>query len=91
MPPMGKWSGMWRGMMGRLPQRLLVRQIAGILARRIVCEAEVGDVINAGQPFGMIKFGSRAELIVPAEPGLKVLAALGQKVRAGNDGLIQYT
>jgi len=75
---------------GVLPGRILVRQIAGVLARRIVCNADAGQELAAGERFGMIKFGSRTELIVPAGAGLKVLVRIGQKVHAGNDPLIEY-
>jgi len=73
-----------------LPFKLVVRQIAGKIARRIVCEAKPGTVLNAGQRYGMIKFGSRTELIVPASPAPKILVQLHQKVRAGNDFLVSY-
>ena len=45
---------------------VVVRQIAGLIARRIVCSVEPGDRVEAGQRIGLIKFGSRTELIVPA-------------------------
>ncbi len=45
--------------------RLVVRQISGAIARRIVCQAREGQELTAGQKFGMIKFGSRTELYVP--------------------------
>ncbi|MFH1373482.1 MAG: phosphatidylserine decarboxylase family protein [bacterium] len=62
-------------------QRLVVRQIAGVLARRIVCRIEDGDNVKAGEKFGMIRFGSRTELLIPA--GSEVRVQLGEKVRAG--------
>ena len=43
----------------------LVRQIAGIIARRIICLLDVGDRVSSGQKYGMIKFGSRTELFLP--------------------------
>ena len=48
------------------PDRLLVRQISGAIARRIVCRISEGQQLNSGEKFGMIKFGSRTELYVPA-------------------------
>ena len=60
-----------------------VRQISGAIARRIVCEAKPQDNLAAGQTFGMIKFGSRTELIVPQRVGFKSLVAVGDKVKAG--------
>ena len=62
---------------------VVVRQVSGLLARRIVCHADVGTRLARGQRFGMIKFGSRTELIVPAEPGTEVVVQIGDKVHAG--------
>jgi len=66
---------------GRTP--ILVRQIAGVLARRIVCRAAVGDRLERGQRFGMVKFGSRAEVYVPTDSGFEIAVHPGQRVRAG--------
>ncbi len=62
---------------------MVVRQIAGMVARTIVCRAEVGASFQAGQRFGMIKFGSGTELVVPKQEGLKVLVKVGDNVKAG--------
>ena len=70
--------------------RLMVRQISGAIARRIVCEAEEGTELYAGQKFGMIKFGSRTELYAPAGEGVEILAEPGDKVKAGLSGLVRY-
>jgi phosphatidylserine decarboxylase len=61
--------------------RVVVRQIAGILARRIVCRARKGDRLQAGERFGMIKFGSRTDVVMPESADLRV--KLGDRVRAG--------
>jgi phosphatidylserine decarboxylase len=71
-------------------RRLVVRQVAGLIARRIVCNLRSGERVERGHRFGMIKFGSRTELILPLEDGLTVLAAVGQKVRGGATVLAQY-
>jgi len=47
--------------------RLIVRQISGAIARRIICEAREGQNLAGGEKFGMIKFGSRTESYVPVE------------------------
>ncbi|MCP4643479.1 MAG: phosphatidylserine decarboxylase family protein [bacterium] len=60
---------------------MTVRQISGAVARRIVCRCGVGDALEKGEKFGMIKFGSRTELYLP--PGTEVRVALKQKVKAG--------
>ena len=64
-------------------RRLVVRQIAGLFARRIVCNLRSDETLERGQKFGMIKLGSRTELILPAEPGLELCVVLGDKVHAG--------
>lgn len=61
--------------------RVFVKQIAGLIARRIVCYLQVGDRIHRGERFGMIRFGSRVELYLPLTIKMKV--ARGQKVKAG--------
>ena len=65
-------------------RKILVKQITGAIARRIVCTCEPGDQLARGQKFGMIKFGSRTELFVSR--GLPFVAAvkIGQKVHAGS-------
>lgn len=71
-------------------RRLVVRQISGAIARRIVCELRPGEVIPRGHVFGMIKLGSRTELILPAEDGLEVKVGVGQKVKAGVTAMAEY-
>jgi len=61
--------------------RVAVRQIAGVLARRIVCRVKAGDKLEAGQRFGLIRFGSRTDLIAPR--GTDVRVAVGDRVRGG--------
>lgn len=63
--------------------QLQVRQISGAIARRIVCEPQPQDELVAGEAFGMIKFGSRTELIVPQKVGWNCLVSVGDKVKAG--------
>jgi phosphatidylserine decarboxylase len=60
---------------------VVVRQIAGILARRIVCRVRPGDKLTRGERFGMIKFGSRTDLVVPAT--IRLTVKTGDRVRAG--------
>lgn len=57
---------------------ILMRQIAGALARRIVCYAEVDETVEQGKQFGFIKFGSRIDLFLPLDAKIKV--KLGDKV-----------
>jgi phosphatidylserine decarboxylase len=71
-------------------RRIIVRQIAGAIARRIVCWVKPGDDLAAGEQFGMIKLGSRTELVVPRDPNLQVVVHLGQMVQAGQSILARY-
>ncbi len=64
-------------------RRMIVRQITGALARRIVCWLKPGDELAAGEQFGMIKLGSRTELTLPAD-GLTVAVEIGDKIKAGS-------
>jgi len=63
--------------------RFRVRQISGAIARRIVCRLKPGDDLDVGEQFGMIKLGSRTELILPDVPELKLMVQLGDTVKAG--------
>ncbi len=61
------------------------KQIAGLLARRIVCNLDAGDVVERGQRMGMIKFGSRVDVLMPAEVELRV--KVGDVVQGGSSVL----
>lgn len=63
--------------------RMLVRQIAGAIARRIVCQVRPGDNLARGEPFGMIKLGSRTVLAIAADEGWQLNVQVGDKVQAG--------
>jgi phosphatidylserine decarboxylase len=62
-------------------QQIAVIQIAGLIARRIVCWVKEGDTVLQGQRFGLIRFGSRLEVFMADNS--KVNVHLGQKVKAG--------
>ena len=70
--------------------KLLVRQISGAIARRIVCDGRIGQNFTGGQKFGMIKFGSRTELYLPICENVKCLVKPGDKVKAGLTVLARY-
>jgi phosphatidylserine decarboxylase len=70
--------------------RLVLRQISGAIARRIVCDTAEGGQLAAGQQFGMLKFGSRTELYVPVRVDLRCLVRVGDKVKAGLTPLAKY-
>lgn len=61
--------------------RVGVKQIAGVLARRIVCRVRPGDKLAAGERFGLIRFGSRTDLVVPRSTEMRV--RVGDRVRGG--------
>ena len=61
--------------------RLAFVQVAGLIARRIVCWLEVDDQVLRGQRFGLIRFGSRVDLYIPTQTQLEI--AVGQKVKGG--------
>jgi len=63
-------------------QRVIVRQITGFIARRIVWWVKEDDRLKQGEKFGYIKFGSRTELVVPADT--EILVTEGDKVKAGS-------
>jgi phosphatidylserine decarboxylase len=62
-------------------QKMVVVQVAGLIARRIVCYAKVGDLLTKGRRYGLIRFGSRLDVYLPA--GAKINVAMGQKTVAG--------
>ena len=70
---------------------IIVRQIAGLIARRIVCHVGNGTVVQRGRKIGMIKFGSRTELIVPADSGFVPAVQVGRHVRAGSTILMRLS
>lgn len=61
--------------------KILFKQIAGAVARRIVYHIKVGDEVRAGERFGIVKFGSRMDVLVP--PGVEVDVQVGDRVQAG--------
>jgi phosphatidylserine decarboxylase len=82
----------WIGLEEEAPphRRLVVRQISGAIARRIVCDLRPGEVLARGQKFGMIKLGSRTELIIPDTGDLMIDVVLGQRLRAGATVMARY-
>jgi phosphatidylserine decarboxylase len=68
--------------------RILMRQVAGFIARRIVCSLKVDDDVIAGERFGMIKFGSRVDVLIPTQAEVKV--GVNDRVVAGETVLAVY-
>ncbi|RCK73947.1 MAG: Phosphatidylserine decarboxylase [Ignavibacteriae bacterium] len=69
--------------------KVFFKQIAGIIARRIVADVEVGSYVKAGDRFGMIKFGSRVDIFIP-KVNVSVLVKLGDKTYAGETILAKF-
>lgn len=67
--------------------KILLVQIAGFVARRIVCYAKAGDLLNRGEIFGMIRFGSRVDLYLPVD--VRPIVKVGQHIKGG-ESIIGY-
>jgi len=83
-------ESMWIGFEDESKRRFTVRQISGMLARRIVCMLTAGQGVTRGEKFGMIKLGSRTELTLPATD-VQVDVRLGDTVRAGCQIIAHWT
>ena len=70
--------------------KVMVKQITGAIARRIVCGCKIGETLAIGQKYGMIKFGSRTELFLPVDDNADIMVQPGQTVRAGTTILVRY-
>lgn len=68
--------------------KIVFKQIAGLIARRIVCDLKKGDKVQTGYTFGMIKFGSAVITYIPVKKA-KILIEKGQNVKAGITEMIQ--
>jgi phosphatidylserine decarboxylase len=68
--------------------KILFAQVAGYIARRIVCPVKVGDLLHMGQRFGMIKFGSRVDIYLPLDAN--VVVKMGDIVIAGETVLAEF-
>lgn len=75
---LNEWTEVWIDHHGT---PIVVRQIVGVLARRIVCRVKPGDLVQRGDRFGIMKFGSRIDMFVP--PSARILAKVGDKVVGG--------
>jgi phosphatidylserine decarboxylase len=82
---LNEWTEVWfdtpRG-------AVVVRQIVGILARRIVCRLTVGEQVSAGQRFGVMKFGSRIDMFVPRTA--TIVTKVGDKVVGGETVVAKF-
>jgi len=67
---------------------LVVKQVAGLIARRVVCWKKPGDAVGRGDLFGLIRFGSRVDMVMPAHVTIRV--GVGDKVRGGSTIIGDY-
>ncbi len=79
---LNEWTEVW---IDRAGTPVVLRQIVGILARRIVCRVKPGDVVSRGERFGIMKFGSRIDLFLP--PSARVRVKVGDHVVGGETPL----
>lgn len=70
--------------------KMIIRQISGAIARRIVCDAKIGQQFECGEKFGMIKFGSCTELYFSNENDFECVVSVGDSVKAGTTKLIEF-
>jgi len=70
-------------------KNICVVQIAGLIARRIICKIQEGDMVARGQRFGLICFGSRLDVYLP--PDIRLNVAIGERVKAGISVLGEFT
>jgi phosphatidylserine decarboxylase len=75
---------------GNPARRFRIKQISGAIARRIVCWLKPGEEVRAGDRCGMIKFGSRTELLLPAGEAMDVQVKVGDKVKGGSTVLLRF-
>ena len=73
---------------GGVQYPIVVRQVAGLVARRIVTDLAEGRMLARGERIGMVKFGSRLELLVPRALVGEVCVRIGDRVRAGETPLV---
>ena len=70
--------------------KVMVKQITGAIARRIICATRIDEKLVGGQRYGMIKFGSRTELTIPRDDRAEILVQKGDAVWAGVTRLVRY-
>ena len=67
---------------------IVVKQVAGLIARRVVCWKKPGDAVGRGELFGLIRFGSRVDMVMPSSVNIRV--SVGDKVRGGTTIIGDY-
>jgi len=67
---------------------IVVKQVAGLIARRVICWKKPGDAVERGELFGLIRFGSRVDMVMPSSVNIRV--NVGDKVRGGSTIIGDY-
>lgn len=67
---------------------VVVRQIAGLIARRVICWKKPGHTVERGEPIGLIRFGSRVDIVLPRQ--VRIFVRIGDQVRGGTTILGEY-
>jgi len=68
--------------------RIVVKQVAGLIARRVICWKQPGSTLNRGELFGLIRFGSRVDVLLPKH--VKILVHVGDRLRGGSSVIGEY-
>jgi phosphatidylserine decarboxylase len=68
--------------------QIVVKQVAGLIARRVICWKKPGSTFNRGELFGLIRFGSRVDIVLPKH--VKILVNVGDRLRGGSSVIGEY-
>jgi len=71
-------------------RKLRLKQVSGAMARRIVCWLKIGETVRAGARWGIIKYGSRTDVLVPVEPDMELAVRIGDHVASGTTVLARF-
>lgn len=72
-------------------RKLRLKQVSGAMARRIVCWLKPGELVRAGDRFGIIKYGSRTDVLLPVDPSMELAVAVGDHVASGTTVLLRFS
>lgn len=81
---------LWTDLLEPNGRRVRIKQISGFAARRLVCWLRLNEEVRAGDRYGMIKFGSRTDVLVPTGEARNLFASVGDRVTAGTTVLLRY-
>jgi phosphatidylserine decarboxylase len=81
---------LWIDLLEHSGRLVRVKQISGAIARRIVCWLKLGEEVQKGERLGMIKFGSRTDVLIPSGDRVEVLVKVGEMVQGGSTVLLRF-